>query len=157
RLREHIDGLAAALAGLLSDPLQCTVDDALGRRLLAALHDDVHELGEHVVVELRIRQDRPNGSLSATGHNEYLKVSLFLGALGAVLGPALLALGNTGAIQGAANRVVADSGEILDAATTDEHHRVLLEVMAFATDVAGDLVAVGETDAANLAQRRVRL
>src|SRR4051812_30037650 len=43
RGRQHLDGVAALLTGLLTDTIECTVDDALGGRLLAALHDDVHE------------------------------------------------------------------------------------------------------------------
>src|ERR1700758_954617 len=81
--------------------------------------------------------------------------SLLLRALGAVLGAALLALTDTGTVERAAHRVITHSRQVLDAAAADQHHRVLLQVVAFAADVAGDFVAVGEADAADLAQRRV--
>src|SRR5579862_9262382 len=82
---------------------------------------------------------------------------LLLRALGAVLGAALLALADAGAIERAAHRVIAHTGQVLDAAATDQDHRVLLEVVAFAADVAGDLVAIREAYSAHLAQRRIRL
>jgi hypothetical protein len=53
--------------------------------------------------------------------------------------------------------VVANAGEILHAATTDEHRGVLLKVVTFAGDVAGDFHAVREADAAHLAESGVRL
>ena len=60
-------------------------------------------------------------------------------------------------VQRAAHDVVAHAREILHAPAADEHDRVLLEVVPFARDVAGDLDAVGEPDARDLAERRVRL
>src|SRR6185312_2615217 len=155
RLGEHLDRFPTPLAGLLPDPIQSAIDDALGRRLLAALHDDVHELGEHVVVEFRVRQDGADGSLGSTGH--ILVPALLLGALRAVLRPALLALADAGAIEGATDRVIANAWQILHAATADEHHRVLLQVVTLATDVAGHFIAVREAYAADLTQRRIRL
>src|ERR1700745_694566 len=83
--------------------------------------------------------------------------SLFLRALGAVLGAALLALSDAGTVERAAHGVITHAGEVLDAAAADQHHGVLPQVVAFAADVAGDLVTVGEPDAADLAQRRVGL
>ncbi len=53
--------------------------------------------------------------------------------------------------------MVADAGQVLDAAAADEHHRVLLQVVAFTRDVADDLEAVGEPDLGDLTERRVRL
>src|SRR5271167_693348 len=49
-----------------------------------------------------------------------------LGALGSVLGPALLAVGHAHGIEGAADHVVADTRQILHTAAADEHNRVLL-------------------------------
>src|SRR4029077_18651858 len=82
---------------------------------------------------------------------------LLLRALGAVLGATLLALADAGTVERAAHRVIAHTREVLDAAAADQHHRVLLQVVAFAADVTGDFVAVGEPDAADLAQRRIGL
>src|ERR1700732_1358164 len=82
---------------------------------------------------------------------------LFLRALGAVLRPALLALADAGTVERAAHRVITHTRQILHAAAANEHHRVLLEVVAFAADVAGDFVTIGEPHAADLAQRRIGL
>src|SRR5690554_455170 len=80
-----------------------------------------------------------------------------LRTLGAVLGAGLLALGHAGGVERAAHGVVAHAGEVLDAAAADQHHRVLLQVVAFAADVGDDLVAVGQAHLGDLAQGRVRL
>src|SRR6185437_3780406 len=82
---------------------------------------------------------------------------LGLRTLGAVLRARLATLGDAGAIEAAAHRVVAHARQILDAAAADQHHRVLLQIVAFATDVADHLVAIGQAHLGNLAQGRVRL
>src|SRR5512137_952453 len=78
-------------------------------------------------------------------------------ALGAVLRAALLAALDAHCVEGAADDVVADAGEVLHAAATDEHHRVLLEVVPDAGDVARDLEPVGESDPGHLPEGRVGL
>src|ERR1700749_694235 len=55
---------------------------------------------------------------------------LLLRALGAVLGATLLALAHAGTVERAAHGVVALPGQVLDAAAANEHHRVLLEIVA---------------------------
>merc|ERR1712025_468361 len=80
-----------------------------------------------------------------------------LGLLGAVLGTALATIADASGIQAAAHRVVANAGKVLDTTAADQHHRVLLEVVPFATDVAGHFETVRQAHARNLAQRRVRL
>src|SRR4051794_17542316 len=82
-------------------------------------------------------------------------ISLLL--LDAVLGAGLLAVAHAGGVERAADDLVADAREVLDATAADEHDRVLLEVVAFAGDVRGDLDAPGDPHAGDLAQRRVRL
>src|SRR5215469_16516869 len=67
---------------------------------------------------------------------------LLLAALRAVLGATLLALVDASAVEGAADGVVPHAREILDTAAADEHHRVLLQVVTFAADVARHFVAV---------------
>src|SRR5690606_18752022 len=57
---------------------------------------------------------------------------LLLRTLGAVLGTALLAVVDAGAVEGAADGVVAHAGQVLHAAAADQHHRVLLQVVALA-------------------------
>src|SRR3954471_13850546 len=83
-------------------------------------------------------------------------ISVLLG-LHAVLRAGLLAVGDAGGVEGAAHDLVADARQVLHAAAAYEHHRVLLEVVALAGDVGGDLHPVGEPDAGDLAKGRVRL
>src|SRR6476620_12196845 len=77
--------------------------------------------------------------------------------LRAVLAAALLAVAHTGGIERAADDVVLDRREVLDPTTAHEHDRVLLQVVADTRDVGRDLHLVGEANAGDLAQRRVRL
>src|SRR5690242_3110872 len=77
--------------------------------------------------------------------------------LRAVAAAGLLAVADALGVQRAADDLVADAGEVLHTAAAHEHHRVLLQVVADARDVGGDLDAAGEADASDLAQRRVRL
>src|SRR5262245_57559172 len=80
-----------------------------------------------------------------------------LALLGPVLGPGLLAVGDAGGVERRADDLVAHAREVLDAASADQHDRVLLQVVPDARDVAGDLHAVREAHAGDLAQRGVRL
>src|SRR3979411_2309221 len=80
---------------------------------------------------------------------------LFLRTFGAVLGAALPTVADAGAIERAADGVISHSGQVFDAAAADQHHRVLLEIVAFAADVARHFVAVGQAHPAHLAQRGV--
>src|SRR5690606_22948005 len=54
--------------------------------------------------------------------------------LGTVFRAPLAAVGNTGRVQGAPHRVVTHPEQVLDPAAADEHHRVLLQVVALAAD-----------------------
>src|SRR5690606_18879323 len=83
------------LTGLGRDVLEGTIDDALGHSLLARLHDDVDELGDILVTELRIRQDLALGYFTTTRHDNLSlnfcdRQSGFLRALGTVLRARLL-------------------------------------------------------------------
>src|SRR5688500_5412957 len=82
-------------------------------------------------------------------------VPLCLGRLGAVLGAGLLAVLDPLGIERAAHDVVAHARQVLDAPAADQHHRVLLQVVPLAADIADDLETVGEADFGDLAQRRV--
>src|SRR5712692_1059329 len=69
-------------------------------------------------------------------------ISLSLGQfrrLRAVLGTRLLAVLHALRVERAAHDVVTHSRQILHPAATDQHDRVLLQVMALAADVADDL------------------
>src|SRR5687767_9212457 len=77
--------------------------------------------------------------------------------LGAVFGATLLAVLHALRVERAAHDVVAHPGQVLHAPAADQHHRVLLEVVALAADVADHLEAVREPHLGDLAQRGVRL
>src|SRR5690606_29373209 len=77
--------------------------------------------------------------------------------LGAVLGTALAASAYAGTVQGPAHRVVAHTRQVLHTAAADQNDAVLLQVVAFTTDVGRHFIAVRQANAADLAQRGVRL
>src|SRR3954469_2666310 len=77
--------------------------------------------------------------------------------LGAVAAAGLLAVLDALGVERTADDLVADTGEVLHPAATDEHDRVLLEVVAHARDVRRDLDAARQAHAGDLAERGVRL
>src|SRR5439155_25161560 len=77
--------------------------------------------------------------------------------LGAVLGTGLAAVLNALGVEHAAQHVVAHTRKVAYAAAADQHHAVLLEVVALARDVADHFALVSQADLGHLAQRRVRL
>src|SRR5258705_13988216 len=77
--------------------------------------------------------------------------------LHAVLRTGLLAVADAGGVERPAHDLVAHARQILDAATADEHDRVLLQVVPLAGDVGRDLDATGDANTRDLAQRGVRL
>src|SRR5215218_6452931 len=78
-------------------------------------------------------------------------------ALGAVARSGLPAVADALGVEGAADDLVADAGKVLHPAPADEHDGVLLQVVANAGDVGGDLDAAGQPHPADLAQGRVGL
>src|SRR5512136_866896 len=84
----------------------------------------------------------------------FSSLSLFLGT---ILRPALMPRRHAFRVQGAANDMVPNPRQILDASTSHQHHRVLLQVVPFAPDVGGDFLSVAHADARDFPQRRVRL
>src|SRR6516165_1521021 len=151
RLLEHGERI---LFGLAFDKVEGTVDDVLGDRFLALVHDRVHEFGHHYVPEFRIGQNLALLGTVTTGHRSD---SALFRTLGAVLGPALLAVLDALRVEHAAQDVIAHTGQVLDAAAADHDDRVLLQIVTLARDVADHLEAVGEAYLRDLAQRRVRL
>src|SRR5690606_3950649 len=79
------------------------------------------------------------------------------GLLGSVLGTPLLAVGDADRVQGTTDDVVTNAGQVLHTAAADEHHGVLLQVVAHARDGARHLDAVAEPNTGDLAERGVRL
>src|SRR5690606_18816752 len=55
--------------GLVGDVIESAIDDALGNRLLARLHDHIDELRNILRSELRIRQDFTLGYFTTTRHD----------------------------------------------------------------------------------------
>src|SRR5205814_1778530 len=163
-------GLERIVRGALLHQVHGLVADAFGHGLLALAHHVVDELGEQAVLELGVGQDPALGDFSTAGHVRLRRLFLGVrprtsglgknasaeargrrpeawvsaGPLCSVLGPALLAAGDAHAVEGAADDVVAHAGEVLDATAADHHHRVLLQVVADAGDVAGHFHPVGE-------------
>ena len=78
-------------------------------------------------------------------------------ALGTVAAASLLAVVHGGAVQRGADDLVAHTGEVLHTTAADEHHGVLLQVVADTGDVGRDLHAVDQAHTADLTQSRVRL
>src|SRR5918998_1214376 len=86
-----------------------------------------------------------------------LQFLLDLLALGPVTRTGLPAVADPLGVEGAADDLVADARQVLHPAAADEHDRVLLEVVADARDVGGDLDAAGQPDPGDLAEGGVRL
>ena len=128
-------------------------------------HQRVHELGDELVLELRVRDDLALRYFAATGHGLIYSSSHAFGRLTPYFERLRLRLallverraGGAGGVERAADDVVANAREVLHAAAADEHDRVLLEVVTLARDVGRDFHAVGQANAADLAERRVRL
>src|SRR5258705_8792406 len=74
-----------------------------------------------------------------------------------VHGAALFAVLDALGVEHTAQDVIAHARQVFDAAAADEHHRVLLQIVAFTRDVAHHFVAIGEANFRDLPQRRVRL
>ena len=66
-------------------------------------------------------------------------------------------VGHAGTVERAAHSVITHTGQVFHTAAADQHHRVLLQVVAFAADVADDFEAIGQANLRHFAQRRVRL
>src|ERR1700739_1536401 len=163
--RTHLDGRhhvfqsllenrQRALLGLGFDHFERAIDDALGGRLLAVIHDRIHELRNDDVPELRIRVHFTLFGRMATRH---LICSRLLRTLRAVLRTTLLTVLDALGIEDAAENVVAHAGQILDAAAADHDHGVFLEVMALTGNITDDLETIGQAHLGDLAERRVRL
>ena len=56
-------------------------------------------------------------------------------------------------VEGPANDVVADARQILHPTAAQQHHRMFLQIMPFAGDIAGDFKTVGQAHFGNFTQR----
>src|SRR5687768_7448748 len=171
------------LAGTALDLLHRTVEDSLGGAALAPLHQGVDEARDERVLVDRVRRGFPLGDVLLSRHSNpsfndakrtrtrslrrppdaegdrgaTLLLAARLLGLGTVLRPAAGAAIHSGGVEGATHDVVPDAREVLHTPAADEHDGVFLEVVAFTRNVAGHFHPVGEPDAGDLAERRVRL
>src|SRR6185436_18448632 len=74
RLLEHLHRVVVRLR---PDHLESVIEDPLSDRLLAVLHDHVHELGHELRIVERVRKDLPLRNLSAPGHRWLSPPQLF--------------------------------------------------------------------------------
>src|SRR5690606_22401999 len=79
-----------------------------------------------------------------------------LRTLGTVFRTTLVTAFNARSIQRAANGVVTNTWQVFYTAATNQDNAVLLQVVAFTTDVRGNLETVGQTHTAYFTQCRVR-
>src|SRR5699024_1869009 len=82
---------------------------------------------------------------------------LLLRSLRAVFGTALIAVCDALSIERAADDVVTHTRQATYTSASDEHYRVLLEVVSDTGDIDGRLESIGKSYTGNLAERRVRL
>src|SRR5689334_23412879 len=87
------------------------------------------------------RRERWTGSGSTGRMEAAARRGIDLLLLDAVLGAGLLAVAHAGGVERPADDLVAHARQVLDATAADEHHGVLLKVVALARDVGGDLDA----------------
>jgi hypothetical protein len=73
-----------------------------------------------------------------------------------ILAAASPAIRYTLTVECAADYVVTDTRQVFDTTASNQHHRVLLKVMAFTTDVGGDFYPIGQSDPGDLPESRVR-
>src|ERR1700743_1223456 len=83
-------------------------------------------------------------------------LSLFR-TLGAIEGPALLAVLHALRVEHAADDVIANARKVLHAATADQNNRVLLKIVALTWDIGECFETVRQPNLGHLAKRRVRL
>ncbi len=69
-----------------------------------------------------------------------------LNSLGTVLRASLLPVFHTGGIECSSNDVIADARKIFDSAASDQHHGVLLQVVADTGNVGGNFDTIGEAN-----------
>lgn len=155
--------LEAGAVRLVLDTVDGLINYSLGGRALATEHHFVNEPRQLDTAEPGVRSDLALYCPSSSRHLliPYLDIAgVFwstLRLLAAVLTAPAFALINTGSVKSSSNNVVAHTRQVLDPATADEYHRVLLQVVALTTDVGRDLHPVRQPYTGNLPKRRVRL
>ena len=85
---------------------------------------------------------------------------LFLGvfrSLGTVFGTCLTSLRHTSGIQSSADDMISGTRKVFYPASADQHNAVLLKVVAFTRNIAGNLDTIGKTYSGDLTKGGVRL
>src|ERR1700704_1710260 len=94
----------------------------------------------------------PSGARSPRVRGSNAKRPNLLGPFCTVFRTSLLAVGHALRVEHAADDVIAHARQVLDAAAADHHHRVLLQIVALARDVADHLEPICEPYLGHLAQ-----
>src|SRR2546425_7164971 len=92
-----------------------------------------------------------------TNHFSFLCRSGFLWPLGSILGTTLLATLNAHRVESPADDVITNARQVLNAAATYQHNRVLLQVVADARNVSSNLDSISQPNSCHLSQGRVWL
>ena len=79
-----------------------------------------------------------------------------LRTLRTILGTSLHPVCNALCIESSADDVITHTGKVLNTAAADEHHAVLLQVVALAGDIRSNFDTVRQTDTGDLTKSRVR-
>lgn len=131
--------------------LDCAIEDSLCLDLFTIEHEAVDEpLYEFGSVN-GVGGDDSFGCATFPGH-KFVLLSCWLWPLGAVLAPALLAVGGACGLLCASDDVVPNAREVFDSSSPDKDDAVLLEVVSDAWDVGSDLDAVSEPYAGDLSE-----
>ncbi len=86
-------------------------------------------------------------------HSSARLLSPFRSVFTSLLFPTL----NGAGVQHAAHDMIPNPWKILDSPAANNYYRVLLKIMADPWDVSSNFVAIGQTNAGDFAQSRVRL
>mmetsp|Transcript_17545 Transcript_17545/g.44175 ORF Transcript_17545/g.44175 Transcript_17545/m.44175 type:complete len:209 (-) Transcript_17545:116-742(-) len=141
------------LLGAAFDQVERTIDDTFGNGLLTVAHDLVHELRDNDVLELRIRKGLALLSRVTTRHAS----ASLLRLLRTIVRTALLTVFDGLGIQGTTHDVIAHARKVFHTAAADQHNRVLLQVVAFARNIAQRFEAGRQAHLGHFTKRGVRL
>src|SRR5579859_63137 len=150
-----------------ADSMTSTPERPAWRSQLAMAPSRIREASWRLPPRMSLLVNWSSVSAVPTSCSSYLVLRAMVGRRGiglalarrlrAVLASALAPIADAGGVEGAADDVVLHRREVADLAAADQDHRVLLEVVADARDVGGDLHLVREAHARDLPKRRVRL
>jgi hypothetical protein len=160
----NLDGGLAVLEGPIEDLDRLHVGDLLGHDVHGVVEDVLRDAllpVVHQAIDELADEERPiagvGTELFAAGGDLSHDSCFCLTLLGTIETAGLLAALHAERVESTADDVVTNAGKIADTTTTDEHDRVLLEVVPFARDVNRDFLGVGKSHAGDFPERRVGL